>query len=861
MLRNSSSDSIAITQTITVPAGWTTVSSLAPSTLAADAMELWLVSVATPAGAPAGKYVIRGGMIVNGVTISDTTVVTIDERYSLDVKASNPPTYVFAGEAYETTFIVRNAGNVTTRVKLKATSNRGATPTMSATEIDLTAGAAQSVKVSVKVPKEMVRSQQDLLEIIAIDAARDSVRAATSVETTIIARASDGADFWTIPGDVAIRAASPGSGVSTFVASGSGYLNQSGTVKVDFAAQTAPDAHSVFGDRDQYRLGLSTKTLSLRAGDQSFGFSALTSSGSMGTGGEVMAKHGSLVGGGYVQKNRWMLNSSTETAAMVGSSDEMTTGGSLVALQRSGAAGITSRVVAGSARTVIANTNVELEAAKSDSIREAGAAGLVRFYGSAPTFQYDFGMQRANNTFAGAQRASSDDHLSISGQKLGSAFLSAMVAVHKTNPTPQSNGFGQRIATSSVTASFLNGSSIEAERFDRNDFGVMNSGIRGTQQSLRGRGRFVMGRFDVLTTLQTGMVSQEDSASHMFTSLSASVRANVGKEQFVSMFADLTDGQALGAGGVGTITSGTSAELKLGLLTALRLTTSLSAQRDRMSDWVGQADFTVERRVRQAIVAFRGRVSGSGSATAPAQNAFYMEVRTPLRLPTSRLNVGGRARAQVVDVETGRGVEGALVRMGEVAAITDKNGVASFKGLEAGEYHAVVEGGVAAGQIVEGGNVNVDSSRHAAQFKLNVSRGARVHARLRRMERPTQGGSGPSAGADSLVDAGAVQGAVLALISSRDTIWQSADDKGRVDFGAVAPGHYTVKVVAGDVPEFTSFEKKDIELDVKAGEQRDVEFRLVPQIRALQFIGEETTLVAAPKAKAAPSPKNNQKNQ
>jgi hypothetical protein len=390
---------------------------------------------------------------------------------------------------------------------------------------------------------------------------------------------------------------------------------------------------------------------------------------------------------------------------------------------------------------------------------------------------------------------------------------------------------------------------------------MMNTGVRGTQQSLRGRGRFVTGRFDFLTTLQAGVVSQQDSAAHAFTSLSASVRATVAKEQFVSLFADLTDGNALGAGGIGTITSGTSAELKLGLLTALRLTTSLSAQRDRLSDWVGQADFTIERRVKQSIVALRGRVSASGSATAPAQNAFYMEVRTPLRLPTSRLNVGGRARAQVVDVESGRGIEGALVRMGEVAAITDKNGVASFKGLEAGEYHAVVEGGVAAGQIVQGGNVNVDSSRHAATFTLNVSRGARIQARLRRMERPTQGGSGPNAGADSLVDAGPVQSAVLALVSSRDTIWQSADDKGRVDFGGIAPGHYTVKVVAGDLPEFTSFERSDIELDVKAGEQREVEFRLVPQIRALQFIGEETVLVAAPKAKAAASPKNNQKNQ
>jgi hypothetical protein len=861
MIRNTASDSVAIQQAITLPAGWMTVTSIAPEKLGADAMELWLVSVAAPAGAAAGTYVIRAGIIANGATVSDSMVVTIEERYALDVKSSAAPTYVLAGNSYDATFIVRNAGNVTTRVKLKATSNRGSAK-LAATEMDLTPGATQPVKVTVSVPKEVVRSQQDLIEIIAIDEARDSVRASTSVETMIIAKGSDGADFWTIPGDFAVRAASANSGVSTFVASGSGFLSESGKVHVDFNAQTAPVSQSMFGERDQYRLGLSTQTMSLRAGDQSFGFSPLTSSGSQGTGGEVTGKRGGLVGGAYVQKNRWTLNSGAEMAAMVGSAEEAKTGGALVAMQRNSTVGA-SRVISGTAHTTVGAATMEVEAAGSDSVRNAGTAGLVRFYGSTKTFQYDLGVQQASNAFAGAQRASSDQHVSLSGQKLGSAVLSAMFAMHKTNPTAQSNGFGQRIANSSMTASWSNGSSVETERVDRNDFGSANGGVHGTQQSLRGRARVSAGAFDVFATAQAGIVDQQDSLSHGFTALSASVRARIGKEQYVSMFADLTDGRSLGAGGIGTITSGTSAELKLGLLTAIRLTTTMSAQRDRLNDWVGQADFTVERRVRQSIVSVRGRLAQSGNPTVPTQNAVFMEVRTPLRLPTARLNVGGRARAQVVDAESGRGVEGALVRMGEVAALTDKNGVASFKGLPGGEYHAVVEGGVAAGQIVEGGNVSVDStSRETAEFKLNVTRGARVQARLRRLEKGTQGGgSGPSAPTDSMVDVGAVQGAVLALISSRDTIWQSADDRGRVDFGTIAPGHYTVKVVAGDVPEFTMFEKKEFELDVKAGEQRDIDFRLIPQIRTLQFIGEETVLVAAPKTKAAPSPKNNNKNQ
>jgi hypothetical protein len=395
---------------------------------------------------PAGSYVIRAGMTANGATISDSAVVTIEERYALDVKATNAPTYVLAGDAYETTFLVRNSGNVKTRVKLKATSNRGSSPKLTAAEIDLAPGATQPVKVTVNVPEDQQRSQQDLLELIAVDVARDTVRAATSIETTIIAKGSTGADFWTIPGDVAIRAASAGSGVSTFVASGSGYLNEKGSVKVDFAAQTAPDAQSMFGERDQYRLGLTTMNLSLRSGDQAFGLSSLTASGSQGTCAELTGKRGGLTAGGYFQKNRWLPDAATEMAATLGTSAEAVNGASMVMLQRNTVVGA-SRVVAGTARTGFGGANLELEGAKSDSLQQAGGAGLVRFYGSAPSFQYDLGVQHATNTFAGAQRASTDQHGSVSGQKLGPMMLSAMVAIHKTNPTAQSNGFGQKIST------------------------------------------------------------------------------------------------------------------------------------------------------------------------------------------------------------------------------------------------------------------------------------------------------------------------------------------------------------------------------------------------------------------------------
>jgi hypothetical protein len=155
--------------------------------------------------------------------------------------------------------------------------------------------------------------------------------------------------------------------------------------------------------------------------------------------------------------------------------------------------------------------------------------------------------------------------------------------------------------------------------------------------------------------------------------------------------------------------------------------------------------------------------------------------------------------------------------------------------------------------ITSSANVKILSgSKRPAEVQLNVGRAAQVAANLRRYESKHIGGPA----ADSLIEVGVISQAVVALISAHDTVWQSSDDRGRVDFGSVAPGHYTVAVMATDIPDYFAFEQSKIDVIVAAGEQRDVDFRLLPQQRTVQFVGEETTLIAAPpKVVKPPKPK------
>ena len=227
------------------------------------------------------------------------------------------------------------------------------------------------------------------------------------------------------------------------MASGAGRLTEKSDINVDFSIHSATKGASVFGEREEYRLGLSNEHASLRLGDQSYFFSMLTASGSQNTGAELRGQTGNLVGGAYVQRNRWTPNAATEAAAMIGSNADAVTSGSLVLLERA-KSGMTSRVAAATAKSAVLGTHVELEGAASDSASSRGGAAIARVYGDAKTFNYDLGGQHGSNDFAGSQRAATDLHLSLSGQHVGNATISAMTSVHQMNATVTSIHFQKK---------------------------------------------------------------------------------------------------------------------------------------------------------------------------------------------------------------------------------------------------------------------------------------------------------------------------------------------------------------------------------------------------------------------------------
>jgi protocatechuate 3,4-dioxygenase beta subunit len=270
--------------------------------------------------------------------------------------------------------------------------------------------------------------------------------------------------------------------------------------------------------------------------------------------------------------------------------------------------------------------------------------------------------------------------------------------------------------------------------------------------------------------------------------------------------------------------------------------------------WFSQSDARLEYRFASgSFIALRERIWQNPRMQGLRDaHAIYLEYRTPLRLPIGPSRRTGRATGRVVDAETGRPVAGAVVRMGDQAALSDKRGRVAFSGLNPERYVVSLDpSGTGAGALVTGDAV-VDMrepSSRPAVFAVAVARGAHLRVLVRRM---ALAGGSLGGQADSLVSAGALPNVLLALEGARDTLLQATDDHGRLDFGSVPPGSWVVSVRPCDLPDHHVFETDRVVVTLAPGENREVELRVVPQRRAVTFIGDEREIKAKPMPGASP---------
>ncbi len=854
-VKNAGTDTIHALPTVTVPRGWTVVMGNSPLTLAPGASDTWLVGVSVPASAPAQLYALNGSLAAAGITVSDSVVIQVNERHALEVLNIDAPGWVIAGARYESRFLVRNRGNVASVVALTGSSSRGTRVETMPSVMTLAPGSSGMVSVRVAMPNNFDRSSDDVLELAAADKSDNSVRAAASTRTTVVA-SDESSRFTTIPAMLSLRSIGAASGVSPIALTGAGFLaDNKTTVDLLLQAPTGRQTPFGFGERDEYHANFRSKDFSLRLGDNLYGFTELTSSGSLGTGAEYQSTFGPLAAGAFAQHARWVPGAGAEEGAFVGTTPDTLHQLLGTFVQRQSAGGAVSVGSVSGQQQLFSGTSLQLELASSDSNHATGLAQRARIVGTLRNVTYDFGFLNGNAAFAGLARGTMVEDGSISTRIAGQFTIGASGSVRVSNyATPLEGLPAQRYSTATVNASYGGLASLEYGWLGRHDDGTLTA-LDGTQHGLRASTSLPVGPASISLSYERGTVDETlDGSTRPYNIVTLSAQTKLWNAGTFSVFGSHDDGNTLTGASSGVANAGVGIDLHLPF--SLEFSASTSAQRatlgvfDGSGSWFSQSDARLDYRFAGGqSLSLRERIwqnpTMQGSADA---SATYLEFRTPIRLPVGPSHSAGRAEGIIVDANTGKPVVGALVRIADQAAVTDKEGHVNFSGLAPAHDRVSIDAtGAAAGALLVGDAfVEITSQMNKpAKFALSVARGGTVRALVSRLD--ASNGTLGAASADSMVTVGVESNVVVALESGRDTIYQSSDDRGRLDFGSVAPGKWTLVVMPGDLPDHHVFESDRIEVTVQPGGRSDVDLRLIPQRRTVTFIGHDDIALQAKK--------------
>ena len=835
-VRNPSLDTLTVVSRISPPADWAVILGDTPFTLGPRASDTWMVSLRVPSRTAAGRYAVRLRTIDawGHFLFEDSLLVDVRSRRGVQVALTERPPYGVSGTPYQGSFLVHNVGNVAATFSVRARSSVG-TVQQPDTTLALAANESRIVKVRVAAELPTAEAVDDVLIVRVADTADSTVKATASARVTIVQQAGGGTGLHTVNSTLRVRAADDAAGVSRYELTGGGALRDGGSERLDFVVRSKPAPGSPFGDREEYHATLEGARFSLEGGDAVYQASRLTSASQRGTGGRITLGDTTLGIGYFAQRFRFQPDAGTEQGAFVHLGSNR-----IFASPHLGVSGVDRRdgpfagrlLAATGSVNPVGDMQVDLEYSASNSAAGRGAARSARV-GAGTAIHVDAGHLDADSLYAGPLHDSRYDYVSMLTAPVAGLQLRGSFAASRTSARffalRSTHDLHTGVAELSYQGRFAVGYTSYARSMSLIPGVEMQRGVTARAEQEVGVLRF-------WGTAESGQVTLTDSTTRNYGTFSGGVGVQAGRSM-LSVFGE-SSRDALVLRGAERVTM-IGADAQLQLTGTTRFAVMGSSSRMLQPD-IGYA--YADARLMQALpngatITARVRVGGQDLQDALAgQRLAYLEYSTPLPLPIGPSRAPGRVHGRVMDQQTGRGISGALVRLGPQAAITDDDGRVNFAGLPAGSYRVALAQQIASGNTVFGGNPNVrvdSGARRPATFNVAVEPAGQISGTARRLVVARTGmGSEP----DSLADGGPIEGATVLLIGGRDTLYRITDADGRYLFTDVPSGTWTI-MVQGELAPQAQWDHERVSTELKSGGALVVDFRLVPRRRKVKIVG------------------------
>ena len=500
---------------------------------------------------------------------------------------------------------------------------------------------------------------------------------------------------------------------------------------------------------------------------------------------------------------------------------------------------------------------MQLEAASSDSSRSSGFAERARLSGTLNNVSYDFGVLHGGTDFAGMARGTTSEDGMMTARFGKQLTVTGSASTRASDfSTPLSGIPAQHFSMANIGASYGGLAQLEYGWLSRRDDGRV-SAFDGTQHGLRATSSLPLGPASLSVSYERGTVNADiETAGRPYSVVTLSAQTKLGDVGDISVFGAHNDGNTLTGSMSGVANAGVSMQFRLPWHSSWRSMQSAAARRSACS--TDPAPGSASRTPASTIASWAGSRSRFANASGRTRRWRVRPTRarsisSSARRSGSRSDrrehwavpKGGSPMPRRANRSWARWCESATRRRSRTRMAVWRSAASR---LHASACRSTRRARRPGALLV--GDAFVDTREKSTRpvlFALSVARGGSVRALVRIL--------GPALGtlaenADSMVTVGMEPNVLVALESGRDTIYQSSDERGRLDFGSVAPGTWTLVVMPSDIPDHHVFETDRIEVTVKSGERSDVEFKLVPQRRTVTFIGHDDIAL-----KAKPLPK------